>query len=515
MLGTVGDMTGGHMHRAGRALAAAAAGVLVLAGCSAANVPPTSTPSAFGPVTPDARLTRYYDQRLQFSECDGFECATLRVPLSYEDPEGPVLDLEVLRSRSADQPAGTLVVNPGGPGGSGIAFAQDPSNFTPRLRRAFDVVGFDPRGVGRSTPIRCFNDAQTDELLALDSTPDDASEIEAQSRIATELGESCLKRSPELTPHMGTRAVARDLDVLRSALGQSRLDYLGLSYGTLIGATYAEMFPRQVGRFVLDGAMDPSATTTRLAREQALGFERALRRFAADCPTHRDCPLPSGRRAAMQRIMDFLDSLETKPLPTYDERELGQQLAILGLASGLYSKRYGWPALRSALGSALEGQGAALIQLADLMTSRGPDGEYSDNGNDASFAVNCLDRPHGLDAMATASAADRWAQRAPVFGPALAWGMLPCATWPATATNAPHRITAEGSGPIVVVGTRYDPATPYAWAIALADQLSKATLLTYEGDGHTAYRSGSRCVNDVIDDFFVDGNEPEPDIACG
>jgi pimeloyl-ACP methyl ester carboxylesterase len=323
----------------------------------------------------------------------------------------------------------------------------------------------------------------------------------------------CAQRAGALVRHIGTRDAARDLDVVRAVLGDQRLHYLGKSYGTFLGATYAELFPARVGRLVLDGALDPAATGPEINRAQAVGFETALGAFVDDCLGRSRCPLPAPREAALAAVGDLLARTDRAPLPGAGDRVVTEAHAVLGIAASLYDKG-SWVALRQALAEAQEGRGRILLLLADLYTDRKRDGTYDGNSNDAIYAVNCLDRPYRPDVATVEREAADLAVVSPRFGRFVAWSSLPCTYWPAPATSRPHRITAVGAAPILVVGTQRDPATPVQWARSLAGQLQSGVLLLWDGDGHTAYRRGSGCVDAAVDRYLLDAQPPADGTRC-
>ena len=466
---------------------------------------PAFTPSA-NPNDP-TDLSGYYDQVLSWENCGGgFECASLSVPLDYADPYKQAISISVIRLKATGQSLGSLVLNPGGPGGSGIEYARAAEFVvTKNLLTNFDIVGFDPRGVGESSPIECIDDPTTDEYIALDGTPDDQAEIDASIDMLTKFGAECLSNSPDLINNVDTVSAAKDIDILRAALGDEKLNWLGKSYGTFLGATYADLFPQNVGRMLLDGAIDPTLTNLQLGEGQARGFEDALARFVADCLTKDDCPLTGNVENGVATVKKILDDLDQNPATLDDGRQFTQAMGVLGVVGGLYDVTYGWSSLRPMLAFALGGDFNALARSVDLYTSRNEDGSYSDNSNDAIMAINCIDRPDRGTPEEAKLLAEQWSEFAPVFGGYLAWGNIACSYWPVAASGTPKTITAHGSNPILVVGTTHDPATPYVWAQALARQLASGALLTLDGDGHTAYMQGSKCIDEVVDKYFLTG----------
>lgn len=466
-----------------------------------------------------AGLRRYYDQDVDWTSCGGsLECATVMVPLDYADLDGETVELAVNRlpaAGSGDR-IGSLFVNPGGPGASGVSFVeQGGATLFAELNSAYDIVGFDPRGVGASEPVDCLDTAGVDLLLASDPDPDTPAEVARTAGLYREFGLACQRAAGDLLPHLSTSAVARDLDVLRGVVGDERLNYLGFSYGTLVGAIYAELFPDAVGRMVLDGAVDPGLDSKQAALSQAGGFQTALEAYAADCVTKPGCPLGTDVDAGLRRVRALLDRLDARPLPTDDpNRPLTEGLALYGIAYPLYVESL-WPGLTLALQGALEEEnGRQLLLLADLYASRSDNG-YRDNSTQVIYAVNCLDDPSNASASDVRASLDEFEQAAPTLGQAFAWGPLACAQWPVKpAEPLPDSVDAEGAPPIVVVGTTRDPATPYAQAQALADDLDSGVLLTRDGDGHTAYGQGNRCINAAVDAYLLEGTVPADGTTC-
>ncbi|MGP3686960.1 alpha/beta hydrolase [Streptomyces sp. IBSNAI002] len=502
----------------------AAAGLL-LVGCSSGGSagPRAAASSASAQPSPDpAALRPYYEQKLSWRDCGvpGFQCATMKAPLDYANAgSGQDVDIAVAR-RQATGPGkrlGSLVVNPGGPGGSGIGYLQAYAGigYPAAVRGQYDMVSFDPRGVDRSSPVECLTGPAMDKYTQVDQTPDDAAEQALLVAAFKEFAAGCQAHSQRVLPHVSTVDAARDMDLLRAVLGDEKLTYVGASYGTLLGATYADLFPGRVGRLVLDGAMDPSRPALDLNRDQTAGFETAFTAFAKDCAKQDGCPLGTGAPDAVAaRLNEFFRKLDAQPVPTGDDaRPLGEALATTGVIAALYDES-AWPQLREALTSAMDGDGAGLLSLADSYYERSPDGTYA-NLMSANAAVNCLDQPPAFTGPdAVRSALPSFEKASPVFGKGLAWASLNCTYWPVKAAGTAKPLAAKGAPPILVVGTTRDPATPYKWAEALADQLESGTLLTYDGDGHTAYGRGSDCVDTAINSYLLEGKVPQKGKKC-
>ncbi|WP_328926880.1 alpha/beta hydrolase [Streptomyces sp. NBC_00190] len=508
----------------------AAAGLL-LSGCTsggsgepravASSEAVSGSPSARP--SPDAAALRpYYEQKLTWRDCGvpGFQCATMKAPLDYANAgSGQDVDIAVAR-RQATGPGkrlGSLVVNPGGPGGSGIGYLQAYAGigYPAAVRARYDMVSFDPRGVARSSPVECMTGPQMDKFTQVDQTPDDAAERARLVAAFKEFAVGCQERSQKVLPHVSTVDAARDMDLLRGVLGDEKLAYVGASYGTFLGATYADLFPDRVGRLVLDGAMDPSRPAVDLNRDQTEGFDTAFTAFAKDCAKQPGCPLGTGDPDAIAaRLKDFFRKLDAQPVPTgEDARPLGESLATTGVIAALYDES-AWPQLREALTAAMNGDGAGLLSLADSYYERDPDGKYA-NLMAANSAVNCLDQPPAFTGPEAVEAAlPSFEKASPVFGAGLAWASLNCAYWPVKATGEARALTGKGAAPILVVGTTRDPATPYKWAQALAGQLDSGTLLTYDGDGHTAYGRGSACIDTSINQYLLEGKVPADGKKC-
>lgn len=478
---------------------------------------PTTSPQPSTTRPPGPGLARYYHQRLDWTTCRGpFYCADLTVPLDYRRPDGATIELSLLKVPAADPDAriGSLVVNPGGPGAPGTDYAAraDVAFRQPLLDR-FDVVGFDPRGTGGSAPVDCLSDDQLDRYLAADPAPDTAAERADYLGWVRALGRGCARRSGDLVAHVSTVEAARDMDVLRAALGESRMTYFGASYGTKLGATYADLFPTKVGRLVLDGAVDLSVGARTLALEQAAGFETALRAYVQNCVDGTDsCFLGDSVEGGLARISSFLDEVDAQPLPTGTDRDLQVGNAFYGIVAPLYNRQY-WYVLSAALRQAFDGNGATLLQLSDLYSSRGADG-YTDNSAEANYAITCLDDPSAIGGDQVAANLAAFEKASPTFGDTFAWALTGCGGVRVRSTEEPREVDAHGAAPILVVGTTRDPATPMVWAEHLAAQLDSGVLVRRDGDGHTGYNAGNDCVDEAVEAYLVDGTVPPDGLSC-
>jgi len=446
----------------------------------------------------------------------GWQCTTLSVPLDRRHPEGRQIAL-ALNRHPADDPArriGSLLVNPGGPGASGVSFAYEALGLlSPRLTSRFDIVGFDPRGVDRSAPVRCLDGPGLDRLIDVDPFPTTSARRQAIINSARQLSVACrVHAGPEL-PFLSTLDAARDMDDIRAALGDRRLSYLGFSYGTYLGAVYANLFPTHVRALALDGAIDPALDSDSIAFSQAEAFERDLDAFLAWCGSAGpQCPF--GLHSARSRRITFNDlmaRIENHPLPGKGARSLGPGEAIYGIALPLYEQST-WPGLAGALEAAENGDGRLLLTFSDLYNERHDDGSY-DNIQEANAAINCLDHPVSHDLRTYDALATRTARVAPFFGPAVAWMGVTCAFWPAPPVLRPQPIRAAGSPPILVIGSTGDPATPYAWSRSLAHELAKGFLLTRQGEGHGGYPA-SACVRDAADHYLTTLALPASGTVC-
>lgn len=461
-------------------------------------------------------VSRYAGQQLAWQPCGSMECAWLTVPMSYDDPSLGDIRLAVSRiqSRTADR-LGSIVVNPGGPGAAGVAFtgyvARD---VMPTVARRYDVVGFDPRGVGESAPVSCLSGRQTAAWLDADPTPDSPAEIRALMRVAGRVSPGCLRSNAVLASHVGTDLTVQDLELLRSALGDERLNFLGFSYGTVIGAQYMQRFPDRVGRVVLDGAVDPTLDGMQLSQGQSAGFQQAVWRFAAYCARQSRCPARShsGVISWLNRLFTRLDA---RPMATQSTQPLVEAQAITAVFYAMYDPSM-WPLLVDALSLAQRGDGDNLQEIAYSATDRTGRFTFATNTNSAFYAISCWDSPATPAARGLAAAGRQWSKtaRVPALAQAMAWGNAPCSTWFGHTPQPPGPVTSATASPVVVIGTTRDPATPYRWSQALASQLPTATLLTYDGDGHTAYGTDSACIQGAVDNYFLTGVPPASGLRC-
>ncbi|GAB2867130.1 alpha/beta hydrolase [Lentzea nigeriaca] len=476
------------------------------------------------PVAARKGLARFYEQALSWGACqsfatdakskglferEGIQCARLQVPLDYERPDMGTITVGLLRRPATEQGrrVGSLVVNPGGPGGSGMAHVANMQPNNPVGKR-FDVVGFDPRGVGASQPrVQCLTDAERD-AQRLRPKGDTANAVETENRYFVE---KCAERSGiDLLRNVGTRDVVRDVDVLRAALGDKKLSYLGYSYGTRIGTLYAEMYPRNVRAMVLDGAVAVEGDKVDAAARQAQGFEQAFQRFAGWC-AQRDCPIGTDKNAAESRFRQMIEPLKKAPLQV-GERKLSHSDANTAIIQAMYSDRL-WETALKGLQELKQNKGNTLLQLADQYLGRAPDGTYS-RIQDAFVAIRCVDEPPVKDRATLESNRRRLLE---ILGndtiPTDETALGPCAFWPAPHTSEPHPPNVTGLPQVLVVSTTGDPATPYQSGVDLATALG-ARLLTYNGNQHTAFLAGIGCVDGVGTNYLVDLRLPETDPVC-
>ncbi|MEU0358246.1 alpha/beta hydrolase [Streptomyces cyaneofuscatus] len=440
-----------------------------------------------------------------------WRCTSVKVPLDHAKPSGETIAVALIRkqARDKDRRLGSMLFNFGGPGGSGVEILPRAAASYEKLNSRYDLVGFDPRGVAASSGVNCRTDEEQEQALrSVDLTPDTAAEEAAFIKDGADFGAGCLRRSGKVLPHVGTSNAARDLDLIREVLGDDKLSYFGFSYGTELGGTYAHLFPQNVGRTVLDAVVDPTADGIGHARNQATGFQRALENYLKD--------RGENPKAGSERIARMLARIDRKPLPTASGRELTESLAVTGIVTPLYSQS-SWPALTAALDEAEDkGTGDGLLQLADSYNGRGEDGRYDTQAH-SQRAISCADSKSRPTVDEARALLPEFRKLSPVFGPFLAWDTAGwCAQWPVDGEHETPETSAPGAGPILVIGTTGDPATPYEGAQRMADELGKGVgiMLTNKGEGHGAYGE-SDCVTEAVDSYFLDGKVPEDGTTCG
>ncbi|MFC9849393.1 alpha/beta hydrolase [Streptomyces sp. NPDC060223] len=509
---------------------AAAAAVLLVAGCSGGSSGDgedegknSDSPSAAAPssATSSGLPASLTSQKLDWGRCKSssdspapggdWQCATLKVPLDYAKPDGETIGLALIRSKaSGDQSdrIGSLLFNFGGPGGSGVSTMPAYESAVGQLHDRYDLVSWDPRGVGASEGVRCRSDKEIQAAESVDATPDDATEEAAYLKDATDFGKGCEKAAGKLLSHVSTTDTARDMDLMRQVLGDRKMHYFGISYGTELGGVYAHLFPKNVGRLVLDAVVDPSADTVGHAKNQALGFQRALDNYLTS--TGQDPEQGS------QKIKDLLDRIDASPLPTSSSgRDLTQTLALTGIVLPLYSEQ-SWPTLTSALNAAEDGDGSELLALADGYNDRDPSGNYGTTTH-SQRVISCLDDKQRPTPEETKKQLAEFEKISPVFGDFLGWDTAGwCHDWPVAGQYDTPEVSAPGAEPVLVVGNTGDPATPYEGARKMADELGKdvGVELTWKGEGHGAYGSGSDCVDSTVNGYLLNGTVPKDGKVC-
>ncbi|MFF8869285.1 alpha/beta hydrolase [Streptomyces massasporeus] len=447
-----------------------------------------------------------------------WQCATMKAPLDWDDPKGDTIGLELIRVRTTgaeNARIGSLIFNFGGPGGSGVTSLPAFAEGYEKLRTRYDLVSFDPRGVGRSDPVLCENDQQLDAYFQQDATPDDAAERTQLVDNTKEFNNACEDNSGKVLPHVRTTDAARDLDLMRQVLGDDKLYYFGISYGTELGGVYAHLFPKRVGRALFDAVVDPTQDPEQGSLGQAKGFQLALDNFAEDCVSQaEECPIGDSAQDVKDRIARLLDELDRTPIQGIFPRQLTQTAATSGIAQALYSKDF-WEYLTEGLEQAYDGDGRILLSLADSMNGRSENGEYS-NITPANVAINCADDKPRYDSAYVERKLPEFRAASDLFGDYLAWSMLSCTDWAVPgAANHPD-VSAPGSAPILVVGNTGDPATPYEGARAMVNALGKGVgvELTYRGQGHGAYDSKNECVQGAVNGYLLDGKVPPAGTVC-
>jgi pimeloyl-ACP methyl ester carboxylesterase len=452
---------------------------------------------------------------ITWKPCKKVQCATLSVPLDYNHPAGARIDLALARRPASDQPAlGVLFTNPGGPGASGVDFLRAARQvFNPAILAKFDLVSWDPRGVGASAPVGCGDDL--DAFYAVNRDPNDAAQVAENVNASKNFVAACQAHNAGELPFLSTAESARDMDAIRAAIGVPQISYFGFSYGTFLGTVYANMFPNNVRAMTLDGAVDPALAYDTTEIEQAKGFEDLLDRFFEWCRSNSECGFARNGdpRAAFDSLQNDITQESLPAIVDGEHRTLGPGEFDIGVASALYSGEVGFSDLADALSQAARGRGDKILVFSDQYTDRSKGGHYS-NETAALYATSCLDGPAPRDVTAVQRLADEAARVAPHFGATTVWLGLPCTFWPTPPTGKIAALHAAGAAPILVLGTTGDPATPYEWAQSLARELQSGRLLTFAGTGHTGYGKGSECIDRTVDDYMVSLRVPQNGAAC-
>jgi pimeloyl-ACP methyl ester carboxylesterase len=484
--------------------------------------PTTSTAAPLAGVDYPAALAAFYTQSVNWEPCPGapkHECTTVTVPVDYDHPNAEAFELALRKvpALEPDKRVGSMLVNPGGPGGSGVEYAQYSTFvFSKQVRDVYDVIGFDPRGIGASDAVTCLSDDDMDLLLTDDPTPDSTSERRKLLSDADTVARDCAQTGGKRALHMSTAEVARDMDIIRVLVGDKKLNYFGVSYGTFLGAMYADLFPTRVGRFVLDSAMSPNQTEAQEMTYDIQGFESSIDAFIAWCVKRSDCALGHSRSTARQQIISLLDSVERRPLRTTlgGVDRIGEGWVGFAIFMCLYSEA-SWPTLNSGLREAKVGRGDVLLRKAMQVVSREPSGEYgADSYLHAMLPVRCADWPRET-ADAGLLAARRKAQREHKLWARLTGELYDnCRAWPAPGRKPKTGPLAVGAAPILVIGNLRDPATPIGGTKQLASDLASGILVTSDHNGHGTYYAGNSCVDAIVDTYLIEGTVPSSDKAC-
>jgi pimeloyl-ACP methyl ester carboxylesterase len=496
-----------------------AVGILLPSGCTTSLFPSvehTTTPT--GESVP-AAVAPYYHQSLTWKNCGkSQQCATAIAPMDWDHPSKATdISLALTRASATGTRLGSLFVNPGGPGASGYDLVHDDLDYaaSKTLQTSYDVIGWDPRGVGRSNPVTCYDDKKLDEFIYGVATnpvnsPTWVTEVTERSK---DFAASCLKNTGPALQFVDTQSTVHDLDMLRAAVGDTRLNYLGYSYGSDIGMYYTDRFPKKVGHVVLDGSTDSTLSTFAISLTQSTGFEQALKAYLADCPSTKNCPFPGSVDDSLAKISALDDRLATTPIDAPDGRALDQNLLDTAINSGLYDKS-SWPYLSDMFSEIRKGTTNTAFLLADSYNGRNADGTYKDNSLEAFIAIGCLDYPTETDPTVLAGENAQLMQAAPTLTRPSVIGDVTCENWPFRNRVTPPVVTGAGAAPILILSSTGDPATPYQWGVALSKQLESAHLVTRHGEGHTAYNRGIPCIDNTVDRYFVSGTVPKKDPDC-
>lgn len=462
------------LSAARRSVGSALLAVALVGGCSASVRTGSSewTPAltAWGPCSvadapPDAAV----------------ECATIAVPYDYNDPRGPTFTIPVSRIPSKATNPQLLLMNPGGPGISGVDDLRSGRDYYEKFSDTYTVVSFDPRGVGASLPAAsCLDDQQKAAVFNQPSVPTSDTDVQRRQRLAVGIGAECESQFSAALSNLGTENVVRDMDAIRAAMGFDKVSYLGYSYGTFVGALYAQAFPERITRMVLDSVMDPKLDYRQVRRDQAEGMQSSVAAFAEDCLRRTDCPLPGPASTAVSSIIELVVRLDRQPFIDVGGRELSGSRMLALVESSQYQPVSGWPRLREVLRQAMTGAWPAVVEAAyapDLMVNPA-DSEY--------LAVVCIDFATERDPQAPAQLAAEWSRESPISGGNRAWSLAPCESWPVPAVRKPGPVNPRGTGPVLILSTTGDPATPLKWAQSVHEQIRGSFLVIAPGPGHLA-----------------------------
>lgn len=487
---------------------ALAIGAVLLAGAPAVGAPAAK-------VDP---LARYYAQRISWEPCgEQLECGAVAVPIDYRKPKGATITIQVNRRLTAGASAPSLLVNPGGPGASGIELIADPASAqlvlnpsSPPVQSIYNLVGFDPRGVGLSAPLECVTTAQIDAVPGTVSTT--PAEWAADAALDKQLGDTCYTIARALTANMGTEMVARDLDIIRAALQSPKLNYYGISYGSYLGQMYAHLFPGHVGRMVLDSVMSPSATEVDLARSQATSFQEAFNHWAQTCSTRATCSAPAGMPAEQipAWATGVINGLAGSPLSIGTSRPFTQQDALSFAAASMTQGGATGPMLLDYMLLAITRNVPAVLTIVQDFIAT----QVTPNRVSANRAVMCFDRPATGTLDDTVRLAAELSAVSPTFGASVASMPQTCFSWPVRRGKAIPTVAPVTKAPVLLIGSRHDPNTPYEWSVAASQLFARNALLTWEGWGHGTGTRGNTCINDAVGAYLVSGTLPAAGTTC-
>lgn len=447
--------------------------------------------------------------KIAWTDCGGgLQCGKLAVPLDYAHPSAGTIDIYLNKKPATDRAnrIGSVLINPGGPGASGITYLQESLDTFAHLNQRFDLIGFDPRGVGQSSGVVCADAATEEAFDELDGVLDDPQEKQAAIDADKAYAMGCELRSGRVLPYVDTASAARDMDLIRAAVGDPKLTYLGFSYGTFLGQMYAHLFPKNVRALALDGVVDPALDANEDLLVYVTGFESNLQAFLSDCRSRANvsprCLFAQGGDPAT-RLNNLMQRLDVTPIRV-GSRNLTRSMAVTGVQAALFDQST-WTYLDQALTLADHGDGQLLLQLALALFQADPPAQ--------NLAVSCLDKPVPTDIAAYDALTNAFQKASPFFGPDFQYGNLVCAYWPVKPTGKPEALTADGAPPILIIGGTNDPATPYIEAQNVAKRFAGSVLLTRTGNGHTSYAS-SRCSAAATDAYLLNLTLPAAGTVC-